>query len=150
MLQIRRHEALKQLSRDHHHGLLLCFHIREGLKKKVDPKRIKDYADFMWKTHLKQHFIAEEKYLFQILGKNNELIIRALNEHKKLDDLFHNNTNISNALVLVERELKEHIRFEEIILYNEIQEIATDSQLESLLINNKENFCSLWQDKFWK
>jgi len=38
---IKRNEALKPLSRDHHHGLLLCWKIRQGIKLNIEPERIK-------------------------------------------------------------------------------------------------------------
>ena len=147
--KMRRHEALKPLSRGHHLGLLLCFHIREGLKKHVDTERIKAYADFMWENHLKQHFITEEKFLFPILKNNNVLIIRALNEHKRLDDLFHTDTDLSYTLSMIEKKLEEHIRYEERNLFNVIQEKANDFDLENLLLHSKETLCPLWKDEFW-
>ena len=61
---IKRHEAIKPYSREHHHGLLLCWKIREGLKHEVAIDRIKKYADFLWETQIEPHFKAEEKYIF--------------------------------------------------------------------------------------
>ena len=68
---IKRNEALVQLSRDHHYGLLLCWKIREGIKRRIEPQRIKNYVDWFWLHHLEQHFEIEEKYLFPILGNQN-------------------------------------------------------------------------------
>lgn len=42
---IKRHTALKPLSREHHHGLLLSWKIREGLKRNIEIPRIKKYID---------------------------------------------------------------------------------------------------------
>jgi len=39
---IKRSIALQPLSREHHHGLLLCWKIRTGLKKGIDIDRIKN------------------------------------------------------------------------------------------------------------
>lgn len=39
---IKRTKALQPLSRDHHHGLLLCWKIRQGIKLNVEPERIKN------------------------------------------------------------------------------------------------------------
>ena len=42
-MPIKRSEFLKPISREHHHGLLLCWKIRAGLKKGIEPERIKLY-----------------------------------------------------------------------------------------------------------
>jgi iron-sulfur cluster repair protein YtfE (RIC family) len=146
----KRHEALKNLSREHHQALLLCWHIKEGLKKTVDPLRIRSYAGFIWETNLKQHFEIEEKYLFPILGKDHELIKRAIYEHLKLESLFNSESETLNILQHIEEELETHIRFEERVLFNLIQERATEEQLKVLEINSTGSACIIWEDEFWK
>ena len=117
-----------QVSRDHHHGLLLCWKIRTGFSKGVDLERIKRYTDWFFNTHLVPHFNLEEKYIFPILGEKHELVKRALTEHRRLIRLFTNTHSISKSLSLIEEELEQHIRFEERILFNEIQKIGTEKQ----------------------
>ena len=147
---IKRHESLKQLSREHHHGLLLCWKIKEGLKANIAPERIKKYADWFWETHLAAHFEMEEKYIFSILPANNELIKRAIAEHKSLYQLFHTKTEILQTLENIEKELESHIRFEERILFNEIQKQATEKQLETIQkLHVEENFEDNLSDPFW-
>lgn len=146
---IRRHEALVAFSKDHHQGLLLCWKIREGLKKNVEPERIKIYADWFWQNHLEQHFDEEEKYIFNILPPNDPLIIQALAEHQRLKSLFESDQNIYESLSLIEKELDAHIRFEERILFNKIQEIADTQQLEKIAEIHKDEFCEIWEDQFW-
>ena len=85
---IKRSVALKPLSREHHHGLLLSWKIREGFKQNVEIERIKRYIDWFWKHHLQAHFEFEENYVFPILGQENELIIKALQEHNRLQQIF--------------------------------------------------------------
>lgn len=53
---LKRSGHLKPLSRGHHHGLLLCWKIREGFKRNVDPERIERYANWCWYAHLASHF----------------------------------------------------------------------------------------------
>ena len=55
----KRHKALQPLSREHHHGLLLSWKIRSGFSKNIEPKRIRTYADWFFKTHLIPHFEME-------------------------------------------------------------------------------------------
>lgn len=149
-IPVKRHEALKNLSREHHQALLLCWHIKEGLKKKVDPLRIRSYAGFIWETNLKQHFEIEEKYLFPILGKDHDLIKRAIDQHLKLESLFNSESETLKILKHIEEELESHIRFEERVLFNLIQEKATETQLAELMLNSSESKCILWNDEFWK
>lgn len=146
---IKRHEAIRPYSREHHHGLLLCWKIREGIKHQIDIDRIKKYADFLWKTQIKPHFEAEEKYMFPVLGDDHKMIQQAKKEHLRLADLFNDNTDVLESLKAIQIALDEHIRFEERILFNEIQKVATKEELEIIdqhhEILNSEN----WEDTFW-
>ena len=148
---IKRDKALIQVSRDHHHGLLLCWKIRTGFSKGIEVERIKRYADWFFETHLLPHFNLEEKYIFPILGDHHELIKRALTEHRRLIGLFKNNLEIERSLSLIEKELEQHIRFEERVLFNEIQKIATKAQLKLISeLHGETNIQDNTSDEFWK
>ena len=112
-MPIKRDEFLKPLSRDHHHGLLLCWKIRTGFKKQVEISRIKSYSDWFYKNHLLPHFDVEEKYVFPILGNHHELVKKALSEHRKLRRLFEDSNDVPKNLGKIEEDLEAHIRFEE-------------------------------------
>jgi iron-sulfur cluster repair protein YtfE (RIC family) len=147
---IKRNESLKNLSRDHHYGLLLCWKIRTGLKN-VEPARIKKYVDYFYKEHLLPHFKAEEKYVFPLLGEESILIQSALADHKKLKALFEEKLNVIESLNQIEMELEKHIRFEERILFKELQRITPEEVLTSAMnhhnVSPKEDN---WEDKFWE
>lgn len=148
---IKRHQALQPLSRDHHHGLLLCWKIKEGFKRNIEPERIRRYTDWFWQNHLTAHFEEEEKHIFPILGNDHELIKRAVSEHRRLKHLFEQEIEIVGSLSLIEEELKDHIRFEERVLFNEIQQAATPGQLlEVEKHHSGTTFCDNWEDEFWK
>lgn len=148
---IKRIEQLKALSREHHHGLLLSWKIREGIKRNVETERIKKYADWFWNNHLQQHFEIEEKLLFPILGNQNELVKQALAEHRRLKRLFEDKSDIQKSVSLIEEELEKHIRFEERILFNKIQEVATDEQLEQIQLHHSDGkLDDNLTDPFWK
>src|SRR5690606_6698271 len=132
---IKRNEALKPLSRDHHHGLLLCWKIRQGVKLNVEPERIKKYLDWFWMSYLKPHFEIEEQYVFPVLGNENELVKKALAEHRRLKRLFENVDDLQKSISLIEEELEKHIRFEERVLFNEIQSVAKSEQLLEIEID---------------
>ncbi|MBL0127934.1 MAG: hypothetical protein IPP83_10860 [Flavobacteriales bacterium] len=63
---------------DHHHGLLLCWKLRTGLQKNVDPARMMAYCQRFHAEHLVPHFGLEEEAIFPILGNDHELVKRAL------------------------------------------------------------------------
>ncbi|MCE9540525.1 MAG: hemerythrin domain-containing protein [Bacteroidetes bacterium] len=150
-MTIKRNEFLKPLSREHHHGLLLCWKIRIGLKKNVDPERIKKYVDWFYENHLIPHFEIEEESIFPILGNEHELIKRALAEHRRLKRLFESTEEILKSLSLIEEELESHIRFEERILFKEIQSVATVDQLKLLELSHTESkFIDNLTDSFWE
>ena len=148
---IKRDKNIQPLSRDHHHTLLLCWKIRKGFSKGVDPERIKTYSDWFFESHVLPHFKIEEKYLFPVLGEGHELVKRALAEHRRLERLFRDDKEITRSLSLIEEELEAHVRFEERELFNEIQKQSTPEQLEVIKeVHKDERFQENTEDEFWK
>ncbi|GHA31544.1 hypothetical protein GCM10007103_11490 [Salinimicrobium marinum] len=150
---LKRHEGLKPLSRDHHQGLLLCWKIREGLKKEVSPERIKAYASFFYKTQLIPHFAFEEKEIFPLLEEQNPLRKQAINEHQRLVALFTEDYDPEKAVTEIATALEDHIRFEERVLFQEIQHQTEEKILSE--IGEKENELKTpdpdaWEDQFWQ
>ena len=147
---IKRNEFLAPLSREHHQALLLCWKIKTGFSKGIDVKRIKNYCDWFYQTHLIQHFELEEKLVFPILGNQHQHVLDALDQHRQLKELFNDTPNVL-SLQKIQIELEKHIRFEERILFNEVQDIATPQQLENIqTIHKEEAFCENELDVFWK
>jgi hemerythrin-like domain-containing protein len=149
---IKRHKALQPLSRDHHHGLLLSWKIRQGMKKGIDLERIMAYARWFWDTHLLRHFEIEEKQIFPLLGNDHPMVKRALSEHRRITRLFtSDHSDKERMLGLIEEELDIHIRFEERQLFNAIQEIATKEQLRVMeKAHSETRHQPPWEDEFWK
>ena len=148
---LKRAPELQPLSHDHHHGLQLCWKIRTGFSKQIELERIKIYADWFFKTHLKLHFELEENYVFPILDTENELVKRALTEHRRLKRLFKQTSDLEKSLGHIEEELEAHIRFEERILFVEIQKTATAAQLAKIKeIHIEDTFAEKDDDLFWK
>ncbi|MCG9972572.1 hemerythrin domain-containing protein [Christiangramia crocea] len=148
---IKRHKALQPLSREHHYGLLLCWKIRQGFKLNIEPERIKSYIDWFQLNYLKPHFEAEEKLIFPILGNDYDLVKRALTEHRRLEKLFNQESELEKTLKQIEKELDLHIKFEERVLFNKIQKEATSDQLEVIKEHHQDgNFSDDdWEDHFW-
>lgn len=150
-MAIKRHPSLQEYSRDHHQALLLCWKIKVGLSKGIAVDRIKLYVNWFYENHILKHFQLEEKYMFPVLGNKHPLVIQALEEHKLLLALFKDTSDVKKSLSELHVKLKEHIRFEERILFNEIQNVATNEQLEIIEkfhINHK--FADNFNDIFWK
>lgn len=147
---LKRHKSIVPLSKDHHQALLLCWKIRTGFKKNIAPQRIKSYSNWFWTNHIQPHFNIEEKYVFPVLGNEHDLIKKALEEHRSLKKLFESETDINKNLSLIEKELENHVRFEERVLFGEIQKVATDEELKNIEIHHQNNFYDDWEDEFWK
>jgi iron-sulfur cluster repair protein YtfE (RIC family) len=147
---ITRSPELKPFSHDHHHGLLLCWKIKTGMAKNIELPHIRKYVDWFYETHLKGHFLLEEKYIFPILEPDNQLVIQALKEHRALRKLFETAWDLEANLKSIEKELDLHIRFEERILFAEIQKAATKEQLKKIEeIHSKEAFIENEDADFW-
>lgn len=147
---IKRSFALQPLSREHHQGLMLGWKIRQGFAKNADPLVMMNYARWFYQEHLVPHFDAEEKLLFPVLGNNHPMIAQALEEHRRLTNLFLNEEVSKETLNSIADELDKHIRFEERVLFVEIEKHATTGQLEEIQkLHREEIFCENNSDKFW-
>jgi len=147
---LKRSKELQPFSREHHHGLLLSWKIRKGFTIGVEKERIKRYADNFFETSLIPHFEDEEKYVFPILGNDHELVKKALADHRRLIRLFKSKADIYRSLSQIEEELEAHIRFEERVLFPEIQENATEKDLQLIAEHHTEiKACEDWEDPFW-
>ena len=148
---IKRNAALTSLSHDHHHALSLCRKIKTGFSKGVSAERIKSYADWFYKNHLVPHFEMEEKFLFPILGNGNKLIQQAVEEHRILKKLFSDATQVEHSLKEIQQVLEKHVRFEERVLFSEIEKAATAEHLEKIAnIHQPERFTENEVDQFWQ
>lgn len=148
---IKRHKALQPLSRQHHFGLLFSWKLRKGFSKNIETERLQEYAKWFFKNEIEPHFKDEELYIFPIMEADNELIERALKEHRRIKRLFHDTKDPDKSLHQLEEELEAHIRFEERILFNEIQKIATDEQLAKITeIHIEKETQAAYHDLFWE
>ncbi len=140
---------MQQLSREHHHGLVLCWKIRQGFAKGVSGERMKAYTDWFYTNHLVSHFEMEEKHVFPVLGADHKLIRQALEDHRLLTRLFSEPAK-GEFLKQIEVELEKHIRFEERTLFNEIEKAATPAQLTFIReIHTEGKFVDNLSDPFW-
>lgn len=146
---MKRHEALIVLSRDHQKGLMLAQLLKadappyKGLPTDLIGKM--NYAKETFQADLSKHFEDEEKILFPFVkGKDSEcdkLIDELIDEHhffsKSISQLI-DSQKLSDELDLIGKKLEQHIRKEERIFFNKIQELLTQNELE--ILRNKIEF----------
>ncbi len=148
---IKRDKSLQALSRQHHFGLLFSWKLRKGFGKNIEVERLQKYAKWFFTEEIQPHFKAEEEYVFPVLGKENELVKHALKDHRRIKHLFTDAENPSKSLGLLQEELDAHIRFEERILFNEIQKEASPEQLQKIAEIHEETKPSTeYSDTFWE
>src|SRR5436190_10916069 len=145
---IKRNPAIAVLSKDHHTALLLVWNIRRGLKNSIDPNFIGSYIIQFYEADLLIHFRDEEELLFVNLDTANPLRIQAEDEHKLIHALIAEMRKKPDDKELLERfatTLDGHIRFEERILFNHLQEIISPGRLSEIAsaLNAREISCNL-------
>ena len=152
---IKRSPYLVALSRDHHTGLLFCWKIRTGIKKEVAPERINRYIVYYWNEHLKTHFEEEETLLFDPV--KTPLSKKAMEQHvgirQQLTKVTGPEKHNSEAYLVLEQLVNEHIRFEERELFPALEQELSEEQLivvgERLKVLHDTPLKDDYADEFW-
>lgn len=155
---LKRHEALVPLSRDHHFGLLLVWKIRQGLAFEVSLSRICNYLIYYVEHHMLPHFQLEELGVFPFLDEKDELRQEAEEQHEVILGIFESikhgeQEHSANQLDQFAGSLEAHIRFEERILFEHMQDVLSPDDLQRLgeKISESHRFGDeIWEDEFWK
>ncbi|MBS1743738.1 MAG: hypothetical protein JST81_11950 [Bacteroidetes bacterium] len=147
---IKRANELIQLSRAHHHTLLLAWKIKTGLAKNIEPERIGKYVKWFFEHHLLPHFETEEKYIFPLLGELNNHKTMAIEQHEQVKDIIMNRLRDKDNLTLLHNLITENVRFEERILFKEIQNKCDFKPNREVVSLSTEKFCDNENDPFWK
>ncbi len=132
---LKRNENIVKLSRDHHAGLLFCWKIRQGVKFHVEKNRMARYVKYFWDHHFSTHFREEEEFLFAPV-KNDE-VQKAIEDHQKIK-IFIDKIAVSgmekeeDVLLELADTIDDHIRFEERVLFPQLQEELSDEQLQKI------------------
>ena len=148
---LKRHPVIQPISRQHHFGLLLCWKIRKGIDLNIDFNRIKSYAKWFFNTYLQPLFRLEQNHIYPILGDHNTLVKKAIRQQRKVARLLFEKDNPEMAITLFEEELERHIRFEERILFEEVQRKASAKEIQSLSkVIPEVTFIENTNDMFWK
>ncbi|MFZ6051345.1 hemerythrin domain-containing protein [Halocola ammonii] len=148
---IKRFEELQPLSREHHHGLLLSWKIKQGVSKSIESKRIAAYVNWFYEKFLTDHFQMEERWVFPVLGAADPLVKRALKEHRQIERMMSEDEMDYSHLLEFADLLNDHIRFEERKLFNKVQDAASQDELSEIEKRHNSDGVSDngWEDQFW-
>ncbi len=144
---MKRHHSLIPLSHDHHSGLVLAQQLILGRSKAPRSdwptdrrQQVRRVIEF-FKTDLRQHFKAEEAHVFpaavEQLREGADLARQLIEEHDEMRAQIRElekdpTTRLEERLSSFGQCLKEHIRKEEEILFERIQEEMDPAELEAL------------------
>lgn len=138
---MQRHEALQDLSRDHHHGLVWA----QRLEEAGDPQGERDpdgtaeaFASF-WEDELADHFTEEELVLLPVYQRHadlreDELVLAMVADHAWFRDAVpglggREGDELSARLRELGDRLEAHARMEDRELFPRIEEALSEDEL---------------------
>ena len=134
---MRRHEALAELSRDHHQALAAALVLkRAGEQDAAEAAR--RFLEF-WREHGSLHFRIEEELLLPGYAEHadpgEEAVVRVLVDHvvirRQAARLERGDAPVADLVALGER-LEAHVRHEERVLFPRIEEALPEDELIAL------------------
>jgi len=140
---MKRHPALAELSREHHHELSLARGLRRAASEPAEQRLevASGYvAQFFGPTA--DHFRHEEEVVFPVYARHagaTQLVARILHEHMELNGLARE-LRAQVAVGAVEPAtlealgtlLHDHVRLEDRVLFEDIQRVVPSAQLEAM------------------
>ena len=88
--------------------------------------------------------------LFEIEDENT-LVKQAIEEHKIITGLFCNTSQIEIFIKQIQVDLEKHIRFEDRVLFEKIQNAASPENMEAIKkLHSSEKFIDNSTDVFWE
>ncbi len=153
---MKRNENLIELSRDHHHDLLLGWKIKTGLKRNVPVDEIANYIVHFARQSLFPHFEEEENKVLIYLEKANPFYQRTIREHSEIRQLINQLSikSLTDASLLTNfaDTLEAHIRFEERELFPYIENVLSMLQLEQMgkeIAELHQPYIETYSNEFW-
>jgi hypothetical protein len=141
---MQRDERLKKLSWDHHHGLVMALQIERELPLADDAAAAALYSRLLafWSAGLLPHFRVENECLLARLVHHitatSEPIRRTQSDHLALEALVTTMRDASSldarrsALGEFAQRLREHIRWEERVLFEVTQAELSEREVDAL------------------
>ena len=135
---MKRSDALAQLSRDHHHGLVVAQRLNRATKTTAPAAR-ETFLTF-WETEARDHFRVEEDVLLPAFARHHaptdDAVTRVLTDHadlrRRTADLATNSSPKPEELHALGDRLHAHIRHEERILFPRIEAALSENELIEL------------------
>ena len=155
---MKRDTALQPLSHQHHNSLMGCLLVRKGVEKKADKKVLKDFILNWWESDLQKHMHAEEKVLLPYLNKHRfnqsylNVIFRDHDTIRVLTDRLRVHEDGYRLYSIYADFVEQHIRFEERVVFEKIQEKFSHEELATLekQLPSENRKCSDYPVKFWE
>ena len=140
---MKRHPALVPLSRQHHDALAVGVFIQRGLRDGAGPRtaeRLRRQALDVWNLELSGHFEVEETVLFPVAREavsQPETVDRLLREHDGIREAFSalehaGSGELESRLRVLRERLVAHIRFEERVVFEALQDSMAEQDLAEL------------------
>ena len=134
---MRRHDALIPLSHDHHHALVQVRRLKLAAEATAESRMetARAFLDFFREDTL-AHFREEEENVFPLGVDSPELrgtLCRVMFEHLRIHQMVRglqeeadNGAVSRDQMVRLATVLERHIRFEEKVVFPEIERVAAD------------------------
>jgi hemerythrin-like domain-containing protein len=134
---MKRAQALRQLSRDHHKALFVAQRLRRAEESDVEARAL-EFLDF-WRDHEHRHFRVEEEVLLpayeRVSSAEEKSVVRVLTDHvtirRRAADIEAGVKSL-RSLRELGTILEEHVRHEERVLFPRIEQALPPPELESL------------------
>lgn len=134
---MKRNPNLVNLSSEHHDGLVIALRIKKGVDSVDNQAIILDYILQIW-PELLHHFEQEEDNFlaYPSINRAHPEVNRMIQEHQQFADLVqelnNNPTDLKDKILAFSNLLKDHIRFEERILFPYLESILTEVELQEI------------------
>jgi mannose-6-phosphate isomerase-like protein (cupin superfamily) len=138
---VKRHPALVPLSHDHHHTLARARELREAADgDEAARSAAAERFGRHFGRHVVRHFREEEELVFPLLPLQAPELDRVLAEHQRIRALAARLRRGADAETLAELGalLEAHIRLEERIVFELVQEHVPGAELEALRLAPRE------------
>jgi hypothetical protein len=136
-------------------ALQFCWHIRVGMAREIDHRKIKTYADFFYKTYLNPHLCAQEQLILSCEEIPYPVKKKVMASHRKLRRLFEDRDKRPMTLSRMEDTLEQHVLLEQRVLFKELYTAFKNKGCETSALGRQFYNPSLadklksWHDRYW-
>lgn len=140
---MKRHPALQQLSSDHHQGLVQARRLVRAAGEAA-PAPVAQAFLAVWTEHTQPHFREEEEDLLPAFARYGDPtavpVVRVLVEHVQIRRLVADlrrevatDAPTPATMQALGELLRDHIRYEEAVLFPLIEQVMPEAALQELL-----------------